>query len=87
MKKTKKKTVKKKPRKTAAEKKYELLIEKFKDKKSIRYKMSGSFKKDDLIGHDTFGKGVVIDNYSKKIEVLFSDQLRTLVCERVNKDK
>jgi len=47
--------------------------------------MSSSFKKDDLIGHDTFGKGVVIDSCSKKIEVLFSDQLKTLVSERVNK--
>ena len=82
-----KKTTGKTPRKTASEKKYELLIEKFKEKKPIRYKMSGSFKKDDLIGHDTFGMGVVLDSYSEKIEVLFSDQIRTLVCERVNKNK
>lgn len=86
MEKTKQKTGKT-SRKTASEKKYELLIDKFKENKPIRYKMSGSFKKHDLIGHDTFGKGVVIDSYSKKIEVLFSDQLRTLVCERVNKNK
>ena len=82
-----KKATKNTPRKTAAEKKYELLTEKFKEKKPIRYKMSGSFKKDDLIGHDTFGKGVVMDSYSRKIEVLFADQIRTLVCERVNKSK
>jgi len=80
-----KKTTGKTPRKTALEKKYERLIDKLKEKKPIHYKMSGSFKKDDLIGHDTFGKGVVVDNYSKKIEVLFSDKLRTLVCERINK--
>ena len=84
MKKNKKTTVKT-PRKTASEKKYELLIEKFKEKKPIRYKMSGLFKKDDLIGHTAFGKGVVLDAYSKKIDVLFSDQIRTLVCERADK--
>ena len=45
--------------------------------------MSGTFKKDDIIDHDTFGKGLVIDrNDYKKIDVLFSDKLRTLVCER-----
>jgi hypothetical protein len=77
-----KKTTGKTPRKTALEKKYELVIEKFKGKKPISYKMSGLFKKDDLIGHTTFGKGLVLDAYSKKIDVLFSDQIRTLVCER-----
>lgn len=86
MKKGKKTTVKK-PRKTASEKKYELLIEKYKEKKPIRYKMSGSFKKDDLIGHATFGKGVVMDAYSKKIDVLFSDKIRILVCDRVDTNK
>lgn len=64
-------------------KKLERLIEKLKDKKTLHYKMSGSFKIDDIIDHDTFGKGVVIDSSDyKKIDVLFSDKLRTLVCER-----
>lgn len=82
-----KKTTGKTPRKTASEKKYELLIKKFKEKKPIRYMMSGSFQKDDLIGHATFGMGVVMDAYSKKIDVLFSDQIRTLVCDRVDENK
>ena len=63
-------------------KKLERLIEKLKEKAPLHYKMSGSFKKDDIIDHDTFGKGVVIDSEYKKIDVLFSDKLRTLVCER-----
>ncbi len=63
-------------------KKLERLIEKFKEKTPLHYKMSGSFKKDDIIDHDTFGKGVVIDSDYKKIDVLFSDKLRTLVCDR-----
>ena len=63
-------------------KKLEKLIDKLKEKTPLHYKMSGSFKKDDIIDHDTFGKGVVIDSDYKKIDVLFSDKLRTLVCER-----
>ena len=63
--------------------KLERLIEKLKEKTPLHYKMSGSFKKDDIIEHDTFGKGVVVvDSDYKKIDVLFSDKLRTLVCER-----
>ena len=71
---------KRKPVATA--KKLERLIKKFKEKTPLHYEMSGSFKKDDVIDHDTFGKGVVIDSDYKKIDVLFSDKLRTLVCER-----
>ena len=63
-------------------KKLERLIEKFKEKTPLPYKMNGSFKKDDVIEHVTFGKGVVIDSDYKKIDVLFSDKLRTLVCDR-----
>jgi len=63
-------------------KKLERLIEKFKEKAPLHYKMSGSFKKDDIIDHDTFGTGVVIDSDYKKIDVLFSDKLRTLACDR-----
>jgi len=63
-------------------KKLERLFEKFKEKTPLHYKMSGSFKRDDIIEHDTFGKGVVIDIDYKKINVLFSDKIRTLVCDR-----
>ncbi|MGD9161884.1 MAG: hypothetical protein PVG39_25965 [Desulfobacteraceae bacterium] len=81
MKKETKATVKtKKPMDPA--KKLERLIKKLKEKTPLHYKMSGSFKKDDVIDHDTFGKGVVVNSDYKKIDVLFSDKLRTLVCER-----
>ena len=63
-------------------KKLDRLIEKFSEKTPLHYNMSGSFKKDDVIDHDTFGKGVVIDSDYKKIDVLFSDKIRTLVCDR-----
>ena len=67
----------------ATAKKFERLINKFEGKTSLHYQMSGSFKKDDLIDHDTFGKGVVVESDRKKIDVLFSDKLRTLACDRV----
>ena len=60
---------------------YQFHITGIKGKTPLHYKMSGSFKKDDVIDHDTFGKGVVIDSDYKKIDVLFTDKLRTLVCE------
>jgi hemerythrin superfamily protein len=51
---------------------------------TLKMKISSTltFKKDDVIDHDTFGKGIVISNDHKKIEVLFTDRLRTLVCDR-----
>lgn len=63
-------------------KKFERLIKKLDEKTPLHYRMTGSFNKDDIIDHDTFGKGVVVDSYYKKIDVLFSDKLRTLVCDR-----
>ncbi len=70
--------------KKTAQNKFNKLIKKLKDKKAVHYSMSQSFKKDDLIDHDTFGKGIVIDIHNKKIDVLFSDQIRILVCDRKN---
>jgi hypothetical protein len=64
-------------------KKLDRLIEKFKEKTPMHYTMASAFHKDDIIDHDTFGKGVVIDTYYKKIDVLFSDRVITLVCSRL----
>ena len=64
-------------------KKFERLLKKFNDKTPIIYKMTESFKKDDLIDHATFGKGVVVESDNKRIDVQFSDKLRTLVCDWV----
>ena len=76
------------PRKSVRSKKkdpakdFELLTEKFEGKKPVRYSMSGSFKADDVIDHNTFGKGIVISTSNKKMDVVFSDRLRILVCNR-----
>ena len=76
------------PRKTKRTKKkdpardFELLTEKFKGKKPMRYSMSGSFKLDDVIDHKTFGIGIVISTSYKKMDVVFADQSRILICNR-----
>ena len=61
---------------------FELLTEKLKEKKPVRYSMSGSFKADDVIDHNTFGIGIVVSTSYKKMDVVFADQSRILVCDR-----
>lgn len=61
---------------------FELLTERFKSKKPLRYSMSGSFRTEDVIDHTTFGTGIVISAYNKQMEVVFSDRPRTLVFNR-----
>ena len=63
-------------------KSFEKLAQKFKEKKPLPYRMSGSFKNDDVIDHKTFGMGIVISASSDKMEVAFSDGPRILVCNR-----
>ena len=76
------------PRKNARTKKkdpardFEMLIENFKEKQPVHYSMSGSFKADDVIDHNTFGIGIVISTSDKKMDVVFADQSRILVYER-----
>lgn len=70
------------PKKKNPAKDYELLAEKFKGRKPVRYSMSGSFKTDDVIDHNTFGKGIVISTSYKRMDVVFSDKLRVLVRNR-----
>jgi len=61
---------------------FEKLAEKFKEKKPLPYSMSGSFKNDDVIDHKSFGMGIVISASRDKMEVVFSDEPRILVCNR-----
>ena len=61
---------------------YEDLAEKFKGKKLLPYNMSGLYKNEDVIDHKAFGMGIVISASYDKMEVLFSDGPRILVCNR-----
>ena len=56
------------------------LLEKVKDKTTVPYSMSGTFRVNDVIDHATFGVGLVMKTSRQRINVLFSDALRTLVC-------
>jgi len=71
-----------KTKKVDLTKDFETLAEKFKEKKPVHYSMSGSFKEDDVIDHKTFGMGIVTRASYKKMEVVFSDRPRILVCNR-----
>lgn len=61
---------------------FERLAQKFKEKEPLPYRMSGSFKSDDVIDHRSFGMGIVMSASHDKMEVAFSDGPRTLVCNR-----
>ena len=61
---------------------FEKLSEEFKGKKQLPYTMEGSFKADDVIDHPTFGMGIVVKATSQKMEVIFEDKPRILVCNR-----
>lgn len=58
------------------------LSEKIEGQKKLPYTMGGSFKADDVIAHPTFGMGIVVGTTSKKMEVIFEDKPRILVCNR-----
>lgn len=80
----KKKTSKKrvKTKKKDPERDFDLLTEKLKGKKPMPYSMSESFKVYDVIDHDIFGKGIVIMTSHKKMDVVFPDKQRVLVCNK-----
>lgn len=82
-KKTAKKTAKvRRTKKKDPVRDFEALTEKFKGKDTVDYAMSGSFKADDVIDHKAFGIGYVINASYSKMEVVFSDKSRLLVCNR-----
>jgi hypothetical protein len=61
---------------------FEILSEKFADKTPVLYQMSGSYVNDDVIKHGIFGKGIVINTSSQKMEVIFIDGSRVLAMDR-----
>ncbi len=59
-----------------------MLCERLADRVPSPYNMSRSYKNDDVIEHNIFGKGIVINTYSQKIEVIFADGSRILAMDR-----
>ncbi|MDO9515154.1 MAG: hypothetical protein Q7J01_03525 [Syntrophales bacterium] len=58
------------------------LPEKLKNKERVPYSMSGSFKFNNVIDHAAFGIGIVIKLSHQRMDVLFSDGLKTLACDK-----
>jgi len=61
---------------------FQMLSERLKNKTPILYKMSESYNNDDVIVHSIFGKGIVINTSSQKMEVIFADGSRILATDR-----
>lgn len=63
-------------------KEFERLAEKCKGREPVPYNMSGSYKKEEVIDHKTFGMGIVTRVSYQKMEVSFYEGPRILACER-----
>jgi len=61
---------------------YKKLAEQFQEKESLPYSMSSSFEEEDVVAHQTFGRGIVLSVSHQRMEVAFSGGPRTLACNR-----
>jgi hypothetical protein len=61
---------------------YQELLDKVGEKKVEPYRMGGMYNVDTKIEHPKFGVGFVLATMTDKIEVCFSDQVRSLVQNR-----
>jgi len=61
---------------------FQMLCERLALKVPLPYNMSQSYNNDDVIAHSIFGKGIVINTYSQKMEVIFADGSRILAMDR-----
>ncbi len=69
-------------RKTDYAEEFQKLAEKYKDTKPVHYSMSGSYRAEDVVDHQKFGVGIVMNVSYQKMEVAFPGGLRILVCGR-----
>lgn len=69
-----------------AEAHFEELVAGREPSEALAYAMDGIFKKGDLVDHPTFGLGVVAQTeMPNKIEVVFRQESRLLICGRLSK--
>ena len=61
---------------------YESRLQSFAAKDSKPYSIKGNFQENEKIQHPKFGMGFVQKVYSDKVDVMFSDEVRTLVHNR-----
>jgi hypothetical protein len=62
---------------------YEIYNQKYMDKDPTAFSIKNSFKENQKISHPKFGIGFVQKVYSEKIDVIFSDEVKSLVHNRV----
>lgn len=68
-------------RKSSHRNEYEMLMAK--DNAVATYNMKGKFEKNTKLQHPKFGMGFIKEAASDKIEVVFEDEVRTLIHNRV----
>jgi len=61
---------------------YENRVQNFADKTSVAYSMKNKFSENQKIQHPKFGVGFVQKVYTDKVDVMFSDEVRTLMHNR-----
>jgi len=61
---------------------YTLMMDNQSDKPSAQYSIKGKFSENQKISHPKFGIGFVIKTFSDKVEVVFQDEVRTLMHNR-----
>jgi len=88
---SKRKTPPKSPRSTPAgprvkkkgyDTEYARLMEVSRGKPHMPYNISGTYREQDVIGHPTFGIGIVLNVSNQKMDVAFEDGPRLLACNR-----
>ncbi len=62
---------------------YEVRVQSAQKHEGKVYSMKAKFAENDKINHPKFGIGFVIKSYDEKVDVIFSDEVRTLMHARV----
>jgi len=61
---------------------YTLMMDNQSDKPSTQYSIKAKFSENQKISHPKFGIGFVIKTFSDKVEVVFQDEVKTLMHNR-----
>lgn len=58
---------------------YELYVQKYQDNQATPFSIKAQFKDNQKIDHVKFGIGFVIKTYTDKIDVIFKDEVKSLI--------
>jgi hypothetical protein len=64
------------------QKEYDFLMDTYKESKGVPYSMKSKFEVNQKLEHPRFGLGIIRSVQSDKIEVVFSDEVKSLIHNR-----